>query len=195
MASILVVCSGNICRSPIAEGLMRRAVADRFGADAPEVSSAGTIGLEGSPATPEAVQAAAERGVVIGGHIARRLTNAMIAEANLVIGLAAEHRDAVAARVPAAADRTFTLKEMGRLLEYDAPASVKAADTLDARIAAAAATRVAGRATNPYDEDVVDPLGMPLDTYRAIAWEIDEWTNRLVAGLFGPASAREEGAS
>jgi protein-tyrosine phosphatase len=195
MASILVVCSGNICRSPIAEGLMRRAVADRFGAGAPAVSSAGTIGLEGSPATPDAVQAAAERGVVIGEHIARRLTNAMIAEANLVIGLAAEHRDAVAARVPAAADRAFTLKEMGRLLEWDAPASAKDADTLDARVAAAAATRTSGRAINTYDEDVVDPLGMPIETYRAIAWEIDEWTNRVVAGLFGPAPAREQGAS
>ena len=59
MTSILVVCTGNICRSPIAEGMLREAMAARFGASAPTVSSAGTIGVEGSPATEESVTAAA----------------------------------------------------------------------------------------------------------------------------------------
>jgi hypothetical protein len=38
---------------------------------------------------------------------------------------------------------------------------------------------------NPHDEDVVDPLGMPMESYRAIAWELDEWVARLLDGLFG----------
>ena len=56
MTSILVVCTGNSCRSPIAEGLLRDALAARFGAEAPSVSSAGMWGVEGSSATPEAVR-------------------------------------------------------------------------------------------------------------------------------------------
>ena len=62
MTSILVVCTGNICRSPIAEGLLRDALVARFGAEAPTVASAGTWGVEGSAATAEAVTAASERG-------------------------------------------------------------------------------------------------------------------------------------
>jgi protein-tyrosine phosphatase len=47
MTTILVICTGNICRSPIAEGLLRQALSGRFGELAPVVSSAGTSGLEG----------------------------------------------------------------------------------------------------------------------------------------------------
>jgi len=189
MASILVVCSGNICRSPVAEGLLRRGVQRRFGAAAPDVSSAGTIGLEGSPATQESVQASAERGVDISAHVARRLSDAMVQRADLVICMAAEHRAEIEQRVPAAIDHTFTLKELTRLLEDDAPVEPQGQDTLAARAAAAGAARRAGGPTNPYDEDIVDPLGMPLETYRAIAWELDEWIDRMLAGLFGPVAA------
>jgi len=193
MTSILVVCSGNICRSPVAEGLLRRGVQRRFGAGAPEVTSAGTIGLEGSSATPESVQAASERGVDISMHLARRLTDTMVERADLVVCMAAEHRVEIEERVPAAADRTFTLKELTRLLEDDAPSTPQGEGAFEARATAAAAIRARGGASNPYDEDIVDPLGMPLETYRAIAWELDEWTERLLAGLFGPVAATVPG--
>ncbi len=189
MSSILVVCSGNICRSPVAEGLLRHGVQRRFGADAPEVSSAGTIGLEGSAATPESVRAAMERGVDIAAHRARRLTDSMVQRADLVVCMAAEHRVAIEGRLPADVNRTFTLKELARLLEGDAPASTQSGDALEQRVAAAAAARRTDGPVNPYDEDIVDPLGMPLETYRAIAWELDEWVDRLLAGLFGPVPA------
>jgi hypothetical protein len=39
----------------------------------------------------------------------------------------------------------------------------------------------------PADEDVADPLGLPVDMFRAVAWELDEWSRRLAAGVFGPA--------
>ena len=54
------------------------------------------------------------------------------------------------------------------------------------RVAEAAATRDRGGDTNRWDEDVVDPLGLPLDTYRAVAWELEEWSQRLVDRLFRP---------
>jgi low molecular weight protein-tyrosine phosphatase len=191
MASILVVCSGNICRSPIAEGLLRRAIHRRSDVDVPAISSAGTIAMEGTPATREAVAAARERGVDISRHIAHRLTDPMIVGADLLVCMAAEHREEIDERVPGARDRTFTLKELTRLLERDAtPADI------GGRVAAAARGRDEGVLTemDRFDEDVVDPLGMPLETYLEIASELEDWTERLAAGLAGPVPARAEGA-
>jgi protein-tyrosine phosphatase len=193
MTSILLVCTGNICRSPIAEGLLRGALVGRFGPDAPTVSSAGTWGQEGSEATAEAIEAAAERGVDIRSHRARRLTLQVAAGADLVVTMAAEHRDALD-HDPRIHRRTFSLKELVRLLEsLPAPAPDAGPDALVERVAAAEAARAAGFEGNPADEDVADPLGLPLQSYRAVAWELDEWIGRLVDGLYGAEPARAVG--
>jgi protein-tyrosine phosphatase len=188
MTAVIVVCTGNVCRSPIAEGLMRRATEHRTG-DPISVSSAGTAGWEGSPAMPEAVEAAAERGVNISGHVATRLRPGMAAVADLVLCMAAEHRDQIASDEPQAVDRTFTLKELVRLLEGGARAAAAPA----ARIAAAAAARAGAEAGEQEDEDIADPLGLPLDGYRAIASELDDWIVRLVPALFDPVPAAVSG--
>ena len=186
MTAVIVVCTGNVCRSPIAEGLMRRATEHRTVGAPITVSSAGTAGWEGSPAMPEAVEAAAERGVDISGHVATRLRPGMAAVADLVLCMAAEHRDQIASDEPQAVDRTFTLKELVRLLEGGA----RAAATPAARIAAAAAAARAGAEGGEHqDEDIADPLGLPLDGYRAIASELDGWIARLVPALFDPVPA------
>ena len=185
MTSILVVCTGNICRSPIAEGMLRNAIAARFGVAAPDVSSAGTWGVEGAEATPDAVKAAAERGVVIGQHRARRLSPDRARAADLVVAMAVEHREALEHDLEVAS-RTFTLKELVRLLETLPPAPSDAdAGSLADRVAAASQARRDGFQGNPHDEDVADPIGLPLQSYRAIAWELDEWVARLVDGLYG----------
>ncbi|MGZ8579953.1 MAG: arsenate reductase/protein-tyrosine-phosphatase family protein [Actinomycetota bacterium] len=195
MTSILVVCTGNICRSPIAEGLLHDALAARFGGEAPTVSSAGTWGVEGSGATPEAVTAASERGADIAGHRARRLSQVSPADADLIIAMAGEHSLALADE-HAVGDRAFTLKELVRLVESLPPVPPGAGpDSLVARVEQAAAARRAGFTGNPLDEDVADPLGQPMQSYRAIAWELDEWIARLVDGLYGvvTVSAANEG--
>lgn len=188
MGSVLVVCTGNICRSPLGEGFVRRALQARLGRSAPEVRSAGTAGWEGSGATAESVEAGAERGLDVAGHEARRLRGPMIDEAVLVVTMSVEHRDEVMAVSPAAGAKTFTLKELTRLAEA-LPAPDGRTD-LPTRIAQADALRRGGFAGNPHDEDVADPLGMPLDTYRAIAWEIEEYANRMAEALVGPAISR-----
>lgn len=193
MTSILVVCTGNICRSPIAEGMLRDAVVARFGASAPTVSSAGTIAVDGAGATTESVTAAAERGTDIAEHRASRLTLDRARQADLVVGMAGEHR-AWLADDAEVASRTFTLKELVRLLgSLPPPPPGAGPDTLPARVAAAADARAAGFTGNPQDEDVADPLGLPLQTYRAIAWELDEWTARLVDGLYGAVAMTQAG--
>lgn len=186
MASILVVCTGNVCRSPIAEGLLRAGFASRLGSRAPAVSSVGTMGWSGSGADPHSVEAAAERGVDISGHRARELTNDHVASATLILAMSREHARAVVDREPGAAHRTFTLKELVRLLEALPPAP--GAD-LASRVTAADRLRSSGFTGNPNDEDVADPLGLPLASFRAVAWELDEWIARLVDGLLGRAEA------
>jgi protein-tyrosine phosphatase len=201
VATILLVCTGNICRSPMAEGFLRRQLADR-GVEGVEVMSAGVSGWEGSPATGEAVAALREMEVDISEHRARRLTSRLVNAADLVVGMAEEHRDAVGRVVPSAASRTFTLKELVRLLGSGRdPGDVV---PLDERIRAGverADARRAGGDQPSGDEDIGDPLGLGLDSYRATAWEIEDLSARLVAALLGEGgragetSAREGGAA
>lgn len=192
MASILVVCTGNICRSPMAEGFLRRELQERFPEGGLDVVSAGTIGWEGSPAVGESIEAASERGVDIREHRARVLEPELILDADLVIGMTTEHSDATAAMVPQSRPRAFTLKEAVRLAEgLPIPRLMGSFDeeALKARVEQANALRVGGFEGNPHDEDIVDPLGLPVETFRAVAWEIDTLCVRLVEGLFGTRDA------
>jgi protein-tyrosine phosphatase len=190
MASILVICTGNVCRSPIATGVLRTELERRFGPEAPEVASAGIGAWEGSRATREALDAAAERGFDISAHRGRQLARPFVDEADLVVAMAAEHRKAVTETVSDSASKTFTLKELVRLVEALPPATADHAEprrTLIDRVADADRLRRGGFEGAPFDEDVADPIGMPLEMYRAVAWELDEWGTRLVAGVFGPS--------
>ncbi len=184
MAQILLVCTGNICRSPMAEGLLRSALERRLGDGAPRVASAGTIACDGARAMPEAVEAAAELGVDISAHSARRLRGEHIRDAVLIVGMAAEHREDVQALVPEAEARTFTLKELVRVLEATGPRPVDATrdDGFLAPAVADAHRRRAGSPANPED-DVMDPLGLSLRVYRAVASEVGDLCERVAGGL------------
>jgi protein-tyrosine phosphatase len=193
MASILVVCTGNICRSPFAEGLLRQALEARFPGGGPAVASAGTSGWEGSPAHPDSVRAALERDLDLSGHLARRLVREHLEEADLVLAMAAEHRSAIRRAFPEGAARTFTLKELVRLLEAMHPAPPAESfdpDRLRRRVAEADELRRSIGTPRGLDEDVADPLGLSPETFRAVGWELADWCDRLVAGLFGKVPAR-----
>jgi protein-tyrosine phosphatase len=179
MPTILVVCTGNVCRSPVAEAALTRALQLRLGEAAPTVSSAGTAGWQGSGATREAIEAAAELDLDISGHVARMLMPAMIEAADLIVCMAAEHRDEVASH------KAYTLKELVRLVESLPPPEPD--ETLTSRLEQAETARAAGVETNPWDHDIQDPMSLSFATYRAISWEIVEWSNRLVDSLYGPA--------
>src|SRR5438034_4194984 len=94
MGTILLVCTGNICRSPMASGFLSGLLRDR-GIDEVRVASCGVSAWEGSPPTPEAVAAMREQGQDISGHVARRMSRRIVESADLIVGMSSEHRDAV----------------------------------------------------------------------------------------------------
>ena len=87
---VLFVCTGNICRSPLAESLLERALKDR-GLEV-EVTSAGTGAWDGAPASEGAYLVGLERGLDLSGHRARLLTRELVDEADLILTMARHHR-------------------------------------------------------------------------------------------------------
>jgi protein-tyrosine phosphatase len=177
MSGILMVCTGNICRSPMAEGFLRAALVERLGEAAPVVTSAGTAGWDGSGAMIDSIRSAQERGVDIRTHLARRLTAEMLEEADLILCMAAEHREAIIRMRPDLEAKTFTIKELVRLVEASPTGG-----PLDARVAAAAAARN-GSGSPAEAEDIRDPLGDPIEGYREVADELHDLSGRLAAAL------------
>jgi L-threonylcarbamoyladenylate synthase len=94
----LFVCTGNTCRSPMAEGLFRKHLAEKIGCGIDEleqlgykVLSAGTMDMAGMPASTEAVLACGQKGVGLESHISRRLTRSLIEASDLIFGMARSH--------------------------------------------------------------------------------------------------------
>jgi protein-tyrosine phosphatase len=91
--NILLVCTGNTCRSPLAEALLVRALGADAGAH--RVSSAGTSPWEGAPASEGSYLVALEAGLDLSGHRARKLTREMVADADLILTMSRAHQDRV----------------------------------------------------------------------------------------------------
>jgi protein arginine phosphatase len=91
MTHILLICTGNTCRSPLAEALLRKRLTER-GVDGVEVSSAGTGAWDGAPASEGAYLVALEHGLDLSAHRARLLTRELVGTADLVLTMARHHR-------------------------------------------------------------------------------------------------------
>ncbi len=91
MKTVLLVCTGNICRSPLAAALMQRALGER-GVEGIEVGSAGTGAWDGAPVSEGAYLVGLERGLDLSGHRARLLTRELIEQADLILTMARHHR-------------------------------------------------------------------------------------------------------
>ncbi|EJL72843.1 protein-tyrosine-phosphatase [Variovorax sp. CF313] len=109
MKSVLVVCIGNICRSPMGEALIAAALPQL------EVASAGVGALVGQPADPIARQLMAERGLDIESHRARQLTNLMCQQADLILVMDEEQRLQINQRYPLTRGKLFRLGEVARV--------------------------------------------------------------------------------
>jgi protein-tyrosine-phosphatase len=137
----------------------------------------------------EAVIAAAERGADIRDLRATPVSRALVGRADLVVTMTEEQRDEVLEHAPDAGGKVFTLKQLVALLaELPLPSSPPDRAALLERIRAADRLRRGPDAPLIPDPDVSDPLGLALDAYRAVAWELDRLVDGMVEGLFGKAA-------
>ena len=186
--TILTVCSGNICRSPLAEQLLRVGLASW-----PEVAlgSAGTIGLTGEAMPHEAADLSRHFGGEPSGHSARLLTAEHLSEANLVFAMSREHRRAIVELFPKAIRYTFTIREFARLVsgvtdeDLDEAAALPLADVVgrfSTLVGFAASQRGAvSPPKSPDDDDVVDPYRRSDEVYAESARQLVPAVNDVVS--------------
>lgn len=197
--TVLHVCMGNICRSPMAERLLTLAVRERLSrlgvdpAGADELlhsHSAGTGGWHaGEEMNPPAARQVTTRGGSVEEFAARKLRSDLIDAADLVLAATADQLDYVVALRPDASARTFVLGEFGRLLAaVDAAALPSAGATPDAVYARGVALVEAAHgaregATALPTDDLDDPWGRGDQCFSRVADEIEETVQPLAAVL------------
>ncbi|WP_312678558.1 low molecular weight phosphatase family protein [Microbacterium sp.] len=174
----MTVCTGNICRSPLAQLLLATRLSDLGVA----VESAGVRGLNAAPMTPEAIDLAVEYGVAedaADAHRSRYLAEPMLVAPDLILAMTRDHRRAIAELAPSRLRATFTVREFARLagdVSDDELAAV-AGKTPGERLRAASAL-VAGRRglvaapSDPADDDVIDPYRRDWDVYLTSARQL-----------------------
>lgn len=148
--TVLFVCTGNSCRSVMAEGLMKRMLADCQGDDngshccpvgEVEILSAGTNTFPGIQPTMEAIEVMAERGIDVSLHQGVPLTAELIAAANLILVMEARHRDHICKLAPTAQNKVY-------LLTYFSSSPEE------------------------RNTDVADPIGLSIEEYKRCADKI-----------------------
>lgn len=184
---ILFVCTGNICRSPLAEGLARQALASSSHpeSDRVVVESAGVHGFDNASMDPYAADELRQLGGDSEPLRSRRLTASMVKEADLVLTAGREHRADVLSLDPRALSRCFTLLEFSRLVGHINPDEVRADGLVEharSLVSAAAGQRGQLAPVPPGDDDVPDPFGGPANSFQICAERIHDavaWVGAL----------------
>lgn len=202
--SVLFVSTGNICRSPMAERLLRSELSAALGPEARtfHCESAGTWGHDGARMERHAAHVLRELGGNADGFVARELCSDQVLAADLILCASREHREQVRLLDPWAAGRTFSIREFARFALRIDPTALPAAEP--AARARALVDRVALlRTSRPGsafadgafpddalpDDDIPDPFGAPLHVFRLCASSIADGLARLV-GPLAPAASR-----
>ncbi len=151
--SVLFVCTGNSCRSVMAEGLLKKYLKELGKTDI-EVRSSGVRALTGLAPADATIEVLSKEGADVSGYRSQDLTNDLIKTSDLILVMEELHKKEVLRRMPEASSKTYLLKEFGRSNKDKYPEGI----------------------------DVPDPIGMPISEYRGYMNIIKEEIER-VAGL------------
>ena len=113
---ILLVCTGNSCRSVMAAGLLRELLKDKSDY---EIMTAGVAALGGMRPTRETVQVMSEQNIDISGHLSKPLTDEMIDAADLILVMEGVHKEHILSRRPKAKEKVYLLSEFARIERED----------------------------------------------------------------------------
>jgi protein-tyrosine-phosphatase len=149
--TILFVCTGNSCRSVMAEGLLKKYLKDE-GRDDIEVASAGARAIDGIEPTKETIEVMRSEGADVSNHRSRGLTDELIKKADLILVMSAHHMDDIVNMVPEAAPKVHMLKEYGL---KEQPCACE-------------------------DTGIEDPIGRPVSFYREVLAAIKKELKRIL---------------
>lgn len=174
--TVLIVCTGNVCRSPYIEFVLRDALAG----SGLEISSAGAQALAGRPIDPSSAVLLGQRGIDSSGFIARQLTPDMIREATLVLTATREHRAQVARTDASGLRKTFALVDFSDIVaqlevENLTPSFLDPPGMTPLALLVSGAARHLGRVTPRPDgqADIVDPFKQDKKVFARMQQEVD----------------------
>lgn len=167
---VIFVCTGNICRSPIAERLAVELIS-RTGATGFRISSAGTRAVVGSAIHHEAARVLRSLGGDASQFAARQLTAKVVCEADLVLTMTRAHRDKVLELAPRQLRRTFTVAEAARLASEFGATTVAEFPELRPQL---------GGLELP---DVIDPIGQSAEVFDRVGAHLSELLPPVVSVL------------
>lgn len=197
VANILVVCTGNVCRSPYLEHLLRHRLDQVWGKGVFDVSSAGVRGLAGEPMTPQSAALLAVDGIDGSSFTARRLSATHLTSADLVICATRTHRSAVVQLAPTVLRRAVLLPELALAAGHTPPWTPGGGDQsigpqgeneMSEWVRSVARAVVNHRPAivgelDGADLDIDDPYGRPQPAYDQMAERIGRWLPEAVAVL------------